>query len=148
MADIIIKIFIGVAIGLTIAFAMGVLMFRDKVRDHDKCLKNDNDDIKDIQAKLQKLEENRQKDLIESRSLEGVNTVIDNKIKLELASIMEKISSQRHEDVMMYKEALTQLKEGFSEALGEVRETMSGVNATVIQMGKEFERLRKNKENA
>lgn len=151
MADIWLKIFIAtfcpVVVACIVAYARGYVQLRDKSRDHDKCLKNDNDDIKELQAQIKDLEKRREQDLIESRSLEGVNTIVETKIKLEIAAIMKEISNQRHEDIMMYKEALTQLKEGFTGALSEVRETMSGVNATVIQMGKEFERLRKSKEN-
>jgi hypothetical protein len=116
-----------------------IISFEKKQED---CQKAQEEKNSEIQKLIKALEEKREKDLIETQSLKGIGTVIDNKIKMELAGVMKEISAQRHEDLMLFKDALHALENNFTKTLSDVRETLAKFNSTVESLGKEVERVK------
>lgn len=158
--DYVFKI-VSVAATLAVPLALGGLKLRDMVIENRRRIadnkeaqlellnkiikweeKQEHKD-KNILTLIHELENKREKDLIESRSMEGISAVIDTKVKLGLAALMKEISDQRHEDIMLYTNAISNMEKNFSNAMSQMKETLAGVNATVAAMGKEFERMRK-----
>lgn len=153
MEDLWLKIFATVAGSLLLAIVYGADKIRIMVKENririsnyekkqEECQKKQEEKNGEIHRLIKALEEKREKDLIESKSLEGISAVIDTKIKMELAAIMKEISEQRHEDLMLFKDALFSLEKNFTNTLSEVRETLVKFNGTLESLGKEVERVK------
>lgn len=132
MEDVWIKVFTSVAAGIILMVITGVVLFRDKLRDHDKCLKNDSEDIKDLLAKFKELKDIYNVDRVERNSLMTMATSIDTKIDAKLKDVLAEIAEQRRQDTAM-----------FSQAVSDLNATLGKVNVTLEYMSKDIDGIKR-----
>lgn len=135
MEDAAIKIFIAIVGPLLVALIIGCVKLRDMVLKQSR-------EIGWLEKDLKALETKRNNDLIEQNSLKAVAAGLDAKIDSKLSEVIRITAEQRHDDLILFKDAIFSLEKNFSTTLSEVRETLIKFNGTLENLGKEVERVK------
>lgn len=136
MNDFWVKVFIAIFCPLAftslVAIGKALLTLYDTLRDHEKKLQDDSDDIKKICEQLKTLKETYNKDRVERNSLMTMATSIDTKIDAKLKDVLAEIAEQRRQDTAM-----------FSQAVSDLNATLGKVNVTLEYMSKDIDGIKR-----
>lgn len=146
MEEIWLKLFSTVAGGIIIAFIIGVVVFRDKVRDHEKKLQDDSDDIKKICDQLKGLKEKYDDDRKEYHGLKTIATSVDVKIDAKLKDVMVELAEQRREDAERFTKVITDLAADMTKSVNGLDITLTKVNAALEYMTRDIDTIKKNQD--
>lgn len=119
---------------VTIALVIGAGKLRDMILGNKR-------DIVALQKDVEELKQLRAKDLIEQKSLIGLGTSIDTKIKLEMAAVVAKIN----EDITKMNEERHKDSFAFTNALHKLEQTLTKFNSTLDYLKGDVDNLKRKK---
>lgn len=125
---ILIAIFCPLVVTSLIAVAKALLTLYTTLRDHEKKLQDDSDDIKKICDQLKVMKETYNNDRVERNSLMTMATSIDTKIDAKLKDILVLLAEQRREDSERLTKVITDQNQLFSNSVSELNNTLGKIN--------------------
>lgn len=125
---IFIAIFCPVVAAFLIALGRGLFLLRDKILHHERCLKTDSDDIKELTNKVQSMKDKYDKDRQEYFDIRTIAASIDVKIDAKLKDVLVELGEQRREDSERLTKIITDQNGMFSNAISELNNTLGKIN--------------------